>query len=44
MDVACDTGISFDFFSEIENKLNLKGNKRGLTKALGVDLIDQKKE
>ena len=25
--VACDTGISFDFFSEIKKKINLKGKK-----------------
>ena len=28
--VECDTGISFDFFSEIKKKINLKGKKRGL--------------
>ena len=41
--VACDNGISFDFFSEIKKKINLKGKKRGLTKALEYDLIDKEK-
>ena len=41
--VACDTGISFHFFSEIKKKINLKGKKRGLTKALEYDLIDKEK-
>ena len=41
--VACDTGISFDFFSEIKKKVNLEGKKRGLTKALEFDLTDKEK-
>ena len=42
--VACNIGISFDFFSEIKKKTNLKGKKRGLTKALEFDLTDKEKE
>ena len=41
--VACDAGISFHFFSEIKKKINFKGNKRGLTKALKFDLTEKEK-
>ena len=33
----------FRLFSEIKNKMNLKGKKRGLTKALEFDLTDKEK-
>ena len=41
--VECETGTSFDFFSEIKKKIYLKGKKRGLTKTLEFDITDKEK-
>ena len=41
--ILCDTGISFDFFSEIKKEIYLKGKKRRLIKTLESDLTDKEK-
>ena len=41
--ILCDTGISFNFFSEIKKEIYFKGKKRGLIKTLESDLTDKEK-